>query len=125
NRWVDALWSRPRAWARTQRAARPAGRQVACSAIEPSSAPARPFLPMPVAERPAVVTYRHADWARLRVRGLLHNPALGEVLSARLGPPVDVRVATGSVRVPLAPGHGEGFWIDRIARAVDGRSEGA
>ena len=42
---------------------------------------------MLAAEHHAVVTYRNAQWARVRVRGLLHNAALGEFLSEQgLGP---------------------------------------
>ena len=77
---------------------------------------------MLAAEHHAVVTYRNAQWARVRVRGLLHNAALGEFLSEQCGEPIEVRAGTGTVKVPLAAGRNEAYWLKAISQALEARS---
>jgi Ca2+-transporting ATPase len=77
---------------------------------------------MPVVDRHAVVRSRSGRWAHLRVRGLLRNDALAVRLAAG---GIEVRTATGSVRVPLNDERGESWWIDWLTAAVDAHRDGA
>jgi len=62
------------------------------------------------------VLKRHRAWVRLRVHGLLRNPGLAlalEAEAATLGSgPLDINLATGSVRATLGPGRDERFWVE-------------
>jgi P-type Ca2+ transporter type 2C len=59
----------------------------------------------------AIVTASGRGWVRVRVRGLLRNPALGRRISEAAETPVRVLLATGTVQLPLDARHDEAYWL--------------
>ncbi len=57
-------------------------------------------------------------WLRLRVRGLLRNAALAAHFEAAGAVRIEVRLDTGSLRVPLSPEQDEAFWIDWVSAVI-------
>lgn len=74
---------------------------------------------MIAAAGPVVLTSRNARWAVLRVQGLLRNPALAAGLSSSGSKALEIRLATGSVRVLLSPGRDENYWIETLSARVE------
>ena len=74
---------------------------------------------MPVIERYAITTSRNSCGVRVRVRGLLRNPALAGRLTSSGIDALSIHVETGSVRVPLTPDRDEAFWIDWLSATVE------
>jgi len=69
-----------------------------------------------VTEAPqAIVTARGRGWVRLRVRGLLRNPALGRRIADAAGVPAQVTLSTGSVQLPVDARHDEAYWLRWLA----------
>jgi len=66
----------------------------------------------------AIVTARSRGWVRVRVRGLLRNPALGRRIADTAGVPVRVTLETGSVRLPLDARRDEAHWLRWLALQV-------
>ncbi len=67
---------------------------------------------MPVTQTHAVIASRSQRWARVRVRGLLHNAALAERLQKGGTDELQIGLNTGSVRVPLTAERHEAYWVD-------------
>ncbi len=63
-----------------------------------------------------VVVARGRGWVRVRVRGLLRNPALGRRIAAASDVPLDVKLSTGTVRFPLDARHDESNWMRWLAQ---------
>jgi Ca2+-transporting ATPase len=59
----------------------------------------------------AIVTARGRGWVRVRVRGLLRNPALGRRIADEATVPVRVMLSTGVVQLPLDARHDEAHWL--------------
>ena len=73
---------------------------------------------MSVTESHAVVTSFSHRWARMRVRGLMHNAALaGRIRHASIDT-LHIGLDTGSVRVPLTPKRHQAFWADWLSAQV-------
>jgi Ca2+-transporting ATPase len=70
-----------------------------------------------------VVLSAQRDWARIRVRGLLRNAALGERLVAAGAQGIELRLDTGSVRVRLGPGRDLAYWVEWLSLTVQGRGD--
>jgi Ca2+-transporting ATPase len=70
----------------------------------------------------AVVVARNGHWARVRVRGLLKNAALADRLEAAGLDGAAIRLATGSIRVPLRGAQDEQYWLRwvEVQAAVQG-----
>jgi P-type Ca2+ transporter type 2C len=81
---------------------------------------ASPFTPQHRSPMPSIVVIeRQSRWIRLRVQGLLRNEPLARRLAAAV-PGVDVRAATGTVRVSLDGARDEGWWIRELTAVADG-----
>ena len=76
-------------------------------------------------ELQAIVTARGRGWVRVRVRGLLRNPALGRRIADEAGLPVRVMLATGTVQLPLDARHDEAHWLRWIAPLVPAATAGS
>ena len=66
----------------------------------------------------AVVTSCSHRWARVRVRGLMHNPALADRIRGASVNNLHIGLDTGSVPVPLTPQGHEAFWADWLSAHV-------
>ena len=74
--------------------------------------------------RHAVFISSNKRWAMLRVRYLLHDAALASRLAAAGPDAVEVRRATGSVRVRLSDEHNEAYWLDWVSASVAAHADG-
>ena len=73
---------------------------------------------MSVAEVHAVVTSCGPRWARVRVRGLMHNATLADRLRQSGIRALHIGLDTGSVRVPLTATHDEAYWTGWLSAQV-------
>lgn len=66
----------------------------------------------------AVMTVRNKRWIRVRVRGLLRNPVLAQHLASDSPAGLQIQLATGTVRAPLAHQWDEAYWLHFFAQKL-------
>ncbi len=64
------------------------------------------------------ITGRGKTWVRLRVRGLLRNPALAQQMLNSAPQVVQANAATGTLRAPCIGAHDAQFWCEWAERAA-------
>ncbi|MDO8450688.1 MAG: cation-transporting P-type ATPase [Rhodoferax sp.] len=79
---------------------------------------------MSIVAHHTVITSRNGVWATLRVRGLLRNATLASRLESAGADSLEVRLATGSVRVRLTAERDEAFWTEWLSVTVKAHSGG-